>query len=155
MLFRSNACAHFVRTGGTLIYSNVVLNANDDTDGDGIPNGYELAYGLDPLDPSNATKDSDGDGMTDLQEYLAGTDPADPASRLRVTSSVITGQNVQVSFASVLDKNYLLERSVSMTPTNWTIVTQGIAGTGGTLPVTDAGGATNIPSRFYRVRLMQ
>ena len=126
-----------------------------DTDGDGMPDAWEIAHGLNPTNSADAVRDDDGDGFSNLQEYLAGTDPADPASRLRIMSSVITGNNVQVSFASVLDKNYLLERSVSMTPTNWTIVTQGVAGTGGTLPITDPGGATNIPSRFYRVRLMQ
>ncbi len=40
----TNACAHFVRTGGTLIYGSAVLNPNGDADGDGIPNGYELAH---------------------------------------------------------------------------------------------------------------
>ena len=62
---------------------------------------------------------------------------------------------MQVSFASVLDKNYLLERSISLTPTNWLIITQNVAGTGGTISLTDSGGATNTPARYYRVRLMQ
>lgn len=126
-----------------------------DTDGDGMPDAWEIAHGLNPTNSSDANRDDDGSGFSNLQEYLAGTDPANPSNCLHVTSSVITGKDVQVSFASVLDKNYLLERSVSMTPTNWTIVTQGIAGTGNILPITDPGGATNLPSRFYRVRLMQ
>jgi thrombospondin type 3 repeat protein len=126
-----------------------------DTDGDGMPDSWEIAHGLNPTNSSDANRDDDGDGFSNLQEYLAGTDPANPASCLHITSSVITGNNVQISFTSVLDKNYLLERSVSMTPTNWTIVTQGIAGTGSAIPIIDPGGATNIPSRFYRVRLMQ
>ena len=74
----TNSCARFVRTGGTLIYGNAILNPNADTDGDGIPNGYELAHGLDPLNPADATADNDGDGFSNLQEYLAGTDPDDP-----------------------------------------------------------------------------
>jgi hypothetical protein len=127
----------------------------DDTDGDGIPDAWEIAHGLNPTNSSDAARDDDGDGFSNLQEYLAGTDPANPASSLHVTSSVITGHDVQVSFASVLDKNYLLESSASFSPTNWMIITQNVAGTGGTISLADPGGATNVPSRFYRVRLMQ
>lgn len=46
-----------------------------DTDGDGLIDGVELALGLDPL-----AVDSDGDGVSDPSEYLAGSDPLDPAS---------------------------------------------------------------------------
>ncbi|HCG20731.1 MAG TPA: hypothetical protein DER26_07020 [Verrucomicrobia bacterium] len=51
-----------------------------DSDGDGMPDEWELKYGLDPKDPSNAQKDTDGDGFTDLEEYEAKTDPSDPSS---------------------------------------------------------------------------
>ena len=51
-----------------------------DTDGDGMHNSWELARGLDPLDPLDAGPDSDGDGATNLVEYRAGTDPRDPSS---------------------------------------------------------------------------
>ena len=46
-----------------------------DSDGDGVPDFVEQAYGLDP----NAGADTDGDGDSDLAEIAAGTDPADPA----------------------------------------------------------------------------
>ncbi|WP_152206353.1 fibronectin type III domain-containing protein [Marinobacter changyiensis] len=52
---------------------------NPDTDGDGIPDGVEFSYRLDPLDPSDANQDMDGDGSSNLEEYLANTDPSDPA----------------------------------------------------------------------------
>ena len=39
---------------------------------------FELANGLDPLDPSDAAGDLDGDGATNLEEFTAATDPQDP-----------------------------------------------------------------------------
>lgn len=54
----------------------VYLNGSaSDTDGDGIPNTWELNHGLNPLDPSDASQDSDTDGLTNAQEYAYGTDP--------------------------------------------------------------------------------
>ncbi|MBP5226285.1 MAG: hypothetical protein J6336_02765, partial [Kiritimatiellae bacterium] len=43
-----------------------------DTDGDGYPDGWELANGYDPLAASSALADSDGDGMPDEWEDLHG-----------------------------------------------------------------------------------
>lgn len=44
-----------------------------DTDGDGIPDNYENANGLNPADPSDAGEDPDNDGLTNLEEFQAGT----------------------------------------------------------------------------------
>ena len=53
----------------------VVAPARDgDTDADGLPNGWESDYGLDPLS-SDAGADPDGDGRTNQQEYQQGTHP--------------------------------------------------------------------------------
>jgi hypothetical protein len=50
-----------------------------DWDGDGMPDDWELAHGLDPT-VNDANLDPDGDGLTNLQEYLYGTDPHNPDS---------------------------------------------------------------------------
>lgn len=46
---------------------------NADTDGDGLPDGYEMANGLDPTNP-----DSNGNGVGDKTEIEQGTDPRAP-----------------------------------------------------------------------------
>lgn len=46
-----------------------------DSDGDGLPDDWEISYGLDPNDPSDATLDPDGDGLTNAEEFLFLTVP--------------------------------------------------------------------------------
>jgi len=51
--------------------------ANPDTDGDGMPDGWEIDVGLDPSF-ADADADADEDGLTNAQEYALDFDPLDP-----------------------------------------------------------------------------
>jgi hypothetical protein len=53
------------------------VNANyyQDSDLDGMPDPWEVKYGLDPNDSSDASSDRDNDGVTALNEFLADTHP--------------------------------------------------------------------------------
>ena len=41
-----------------------------DSDGDGMPDDWERAQGLDPAAPADGTADRDGDGFTNLEDWL-------------------------------------------------------------------------------------
>ncbi len=49
--------------------------ADNDTDGDGLPNDWELEHGFDPEDSRDALLDNDGDTLTNLDEFEHGTNP--------------------------------------------------------------------------------
>jgi fibronectin-binding autotransporter adhesin len=153
----TNACAQFVHTGGTLIYSTAVLDPNRDDDGDGMLNGWEQSYGLDPLNAADANADPDGDGFTNLQEFQAGTDPTNSASAFRITDIVQEGDDVRVTWTMGAGKTNALQAAAGdggYYTNNFAdvfIVTNTV---GSVTNFLDTGGATNTPARYYRVRLV-
>lgn len=61
------------QVGGLPEYKNG--KASVDSDGDGMPDTWEIKYGLNPNDPSDAMKDCNGDGYTNIEKYINGIDP--------------------------------------------------------------------------------
>lgn len=58
-----------------------------DTDGDGLPDSWEVTYGLDPSNPADASGDLDGDGISNLEEYYNNSNPTDPADNRPVADA--------------------------------------------------------------------
>ena len=59
---------------GVIAARNIIIDNGGDLDGDGLPDYYELANGLNVNDPVDAFEDQDKDGLSALDEFFAGTD---------------------------------------------------------------------------------
>jgi hypothetical protein len=151
----TNDGAQFMHIGGTLIYRNLQIDPAQDTDSDGMPNGWEQAHGLDPLNPDDADADADGDGVSNLQEYLAGTNPNNASSRFTITSLALTNGNVRVSWSAVGGKHYVLQTNSALgTAFSDASPVIAVPGTGETVTnYLDPGAATNSKTHYYRIRL--
>ena len=144
-------------SGRTVVLTNLVVV---DSDGDGMPNWWEDFYNLDKNDPADATEDYDGDGAANLKEFLAGTEPNTAFSVFRVSQRRETN-NVRLTWTTVGGKSYRVQTNAlsangSIT-TNFADLSPLIS-VGGTDESTTnflhvGGFATNLPARYYRVRL--
>lgn len=61
-------------------FTTSALDDVSDSDGDGLPDFWEVQNGLDPQDPSDAGLDLDDDGLTNREEFAAMSDPNDDDS---------------------------------------------------------------------------
>jgi PKD repeat protein len=105
-----------------------------------------------------ATADPDGDGQNNFAEFQAGTDPTNSASVFRITSVVRTNNDIQITWSCGSGAHYYYVQTNSPAAngsyTNNFTNLSGLIFTGGsTGSYTDSGGATNTPTRYYRVLL--
>lgn len=146
------------------IYTNLpptgqsfVLNTNgfvtfyDVTPPHGTPVPWLIANGF-TSDFANAElSDPNGNGMPVWQEYLAGLDPNDPDSTFGITviGAAQPGLPNQITFTTVVGKTYRVESAVTLG--YWTVLEDGIAGTGGEVSVFDRRELSGVSTMFYRI----
>ena len=93
-----------------------------DSDGDGMPDVWELAHDLNPLDPLDALEDPDRDDLTNLQEYLRATDPNKSDLRMRITATGPT--NIFLRFDALSNHSYsLLYQDLFKPGLDWILLT--------------------------------
>ena len=83
-----------------------VESATGDYDSDGIANGAEVRFGLDPWNSADATQDPDGDGRTNAQEVVDGTDPFAIDSLANRVPAAGTAEGMS-TFLGLLGNHYL------------------------------------------------
>ncbi len=119
------------------------------------------------------TNDPDGDRMSNTNEFLAGFNPTNSAAYLHVVSIVKTANDINVTYLGAngdtsyeggpVSRTNVLDvtkgtadgsYSNNFVSTGQTNILSGGSGLGTNVTVTDVGGATNVPSRYYRIRVL-
>lgn len=156
--------AYGTRTGTLTVAGSlftVVQSGGYDSVGDGIPDWWRQLYFGDGSTTdclSCATCDADGDGLTDLQEFFTGTDPTSSASTFRITSITRDGDDLHITWTSAPNKTNAVQVSTGGAGGGYIngFIDGPMVLTGNQTNITfiDLGAATNLPSRYYRVRLV-
>jgi hypothetical protein len=89
-----------------------------ESDGDGMPDAYEVFYGFAVNDDSDAGDDDDADTMDNLAECIAGTNPTNAASFLQIVGADEGISNrVVLSWSSADRRRYDVLRSTNLLDT--------------------------------------
>jgi len=107
--------------GDALITGDEVILGTDpnraDSDGDGLPDGWEVSHNLNPLDATGINGgegDPDGDGLTNQEEFLMGTDPRDVRSALRLQVQALGNGKVRFAWPAVVGRSYRLQSAPAL-----------------------------------------
>lgn len=143
-------------TAGVDIGAYEFVDEAADTDGDGLPDGWELTGRLNPTVATGrdgAAGDPDRDGMSNADEYAAATDPSDPLSSLRVTSLDAGTDSVSVSWSGGQQAWQCLERAEALLGAGmkWSVLWSNAPPNAVATNFTDVSATTN-KSYFYRIR---
>lgn len=107
------------------------LTLGVDSDGDGLPDAWEVANGLNPNDPNDADTDADGDGISNRKEYMAGTFAFDPNDGFRLALVGMDESNSSLQFLAIRGRTYSVQASSNLlqwTPVTFSVVNGGASG---------------------------
>lgn len=126
-----------------------------DNNSDGIPDSWEVMYGMAATNAQDAANDNDHDGMSNYAEYRAGTHPNRDDSRLEMnmsrTNRVDRVEGVAVKWSSVAGRSYRVLRTTDLM-SGFTAIETGIVATPPENEYEDIT-ATNSGPYFYKVQV--
>ncbi len=125
--------------------------ATYDTDGDGMADGWEHGYGLNPTNATDAAQNPDADPHTNLEEYLADTNPTNDLSYLRIVALSNLPPWTVYFWPSSWRRFYTLESSTNLTTTAWSNVADQVRVPGRSIGTQSLSDTNSGGLRFYRV----
>jgi hypothetical protein len=133
------------------------MDCGPDTDGDGIPDAWELQFapGLATL---SGVGDNDGDGLTNVEEFLADTNPLDPNSVLRITrvAKPSAASATTLIWSSSPTRQYRIHGATALTlPVTWTEVGLGLIPPGAGATTSRDVAASADPHRFFLIEAIK
>lgn len=98
-------------------YALSVSGVDDDVDADNLPDRWERAHGLDPMDDGAAdprmgpSGNPDGDRLTNQEEFIVGSSPADPDSEfaLAAVHPLASSPGVGIRIPTMPGRTYTIE----------------------------------------------
>lgn len=141
VLTDTNGVEHAVGPAFTLAVSG------SPDDGDGIPEFWEVMYGLNP-GVDDGGLDPDGDGFSNWQEYIAGTVPTNRASSFRLVFS----SGTLPLFEGMSGRRYRVEYCDGLVTNGWQELVANVTGSDDWIDISQYDDATN-GCRFYRVQV--
>jgi hypothetical protein len=132
---------------GSIATDRFTVTIRADQDGDGIPDDWEIAHGLDPMVADQAA-DPDGDGVNNKLEYVADTHPLNAQSKQTFVIEC-EGTTPTIRQSSSVNRRYAIDGRESLLTGSWAELIPFFSGTGteitNSLPDVDA-------QYYYRLR---
>jgi len=120
-----------------------------DSDGDGMPDTWEIANGLNRFNAADAALDKDGDGRTNAHEYLAATDPGSGASFFAASVTQPMSGAFSIQFTARAGRSYTIQSRSDLTTGSWQKLAD-VAAPSVDTPITHLDGPADTRS-FYRI----